>query len=89
MSVKVQVILDEEEALRFKRLARREAKSLSAWLRDAGRKMLEEHRRRMSLRDPALLERFFKECDLWQEGREPEWDEHKRLILNGHSSSMS
>ena len=41
MSVRVQVILNEEEAARFKAQAGKESKSLSAWLREAGQKMLE------------------------------------------------
>ena len=36
MSVRVQVILNEDEATRFKSQARKESKSLSAWLREAG-----------------------------------------------------
>ena len=41
MSVRVQVMLEEDEAARFRSQSMKESKSLSAWLRDAGRKMLE------------------------------------------------
>ena len=40
MSVRVQVILGEEEAAKFKFQAQKESKALSAWLREAGKKML-------------------------------------------------
>ena len=81
MSVRVQVILDEEEVARFKSQAQKESKSLSAWLRDAGRKMLETNRQWQSLMDPKSLRRFFDSCNEREEGREPEWEEHKRVIL--------
>ncbi len=83
MSVRVQVILDDKEAARFKSQAKRESKSLSAWLGEAGRKMLEENLKRNSLTDPQSLESFFEECNLRENGREPDWVDQKELILEG------
>jgi len=82
MSVRVQVILDEEEAARFRSQAQRESKSLSGWLRDAGRKVLEasEHK---SLTDPQSLKKFFDSCKKREKGSEPDWIEHKATILKG------
>lgn len=84
MSVRVQVIIDEKEAARFKSQAMKESKSLSAWLRDAGRKMLEVNQGTISLRDSDALRRFFQMCHDRERGREPEWEEHKRLILEDY-----
>ena len=84
MSVRIQVIIDEKEAARFKSQAMKESKSLSAWLRDAGRKMLEVNQGTISLRDSDALRCFFQICHDREQGREPEWEEHKRLILEGY-----
>ena len=82
MSVRVQVILDEKEAAKFRSQAARESKSLSAWLRDAGRKTLEasEHR---PLNDPESLKAFFEKCGGREKGTEPDWIEYKAMILKG------
>jgi len=82
MSVRVQVILDEEEAAKFRSQAVRESKSLSAWLRDAGRKMLEASGQRR-LNSPESLKAFFEECRGRERGTEPDWIEHKAMILKG------
>jgi len=81
MSVRVQVILDKEEAARFKSQAVKESKSLSAWLRDAGRKMLQ--RSRKPLIDPESLKAFFAECRKREKGAESDWLRHKETILEG------
>lgn len=83
MSIRVQVILDEEDAARFKSQAQKESKSLSSWLRDAGRKMLEMTEERKPLSDPDSLRSFFQACDGGEEGTEPDWEEHRQLILEG------
>ena len=81
MSVRVQVILDEEEVTRFKSQAMKESKSLSAWLRDAGKNMIEINRQQQRLTDPDSLNRFFRKCNERENGVEPDWEDHKRLIL--------
>ena len=81
MSVRVQVILDKEEAARFKSQAAKESKSLSAWLRDAGRRMLRRSRR--PLMDAESLKAFFAECRKREKGTEPDWRRHKEKILEG------
>jgi hypothetical protein len=86
MSVRVHVILDEEEATRFKSQAMRESKSLSAWLRDAGKKMIEISRQQQRLTDPEVLKEFFRECDEREHGTEPDWKDHKRLILDSYQA---
>ena len=87
MSVKVQVILKEEEAAQFKAQALKESKSLSSWLRDAGKTMLEMNRQKQRLTDPAVLRKFFRECNQREGGVEPNWEDHKGLILEGYQGS--
>ena len=83
MSVRVQVILDEKEAARFRSQAMKQSKSLSAWLRDAGRKMFEDNLRGQALTDKEALEQFFQKCNEREEGIEPDWQEQKKLIEEG------
>ncbi len=82
MSVRVQILLDEEDVARFRSQALKESKSLSSWLRDAGRSAM-ERKKGKSLVHVEDLRRFFEERGGKEEGREPDWDEHKRLILKG------
>ena len=84
MSVRIQVVVDEREAVRFKAQARKESKSLSAWLRDAGRKMLTENYQRSSLNDVASLKKFFDACNRRETGEESDWEEYKRLIQDSY-----
>ena len=85
MSVRVQVILDEEEVTRFKSQAMKESKSLSAWLRDAGKNMIES-RQQQRLTDQDSLNRFFRKCNERENGVEPDWEDHKRLILDSYQA---
>ena len=86
MSVRVQVILDEEEVTRFKSQAMKESKSLSAWLRDAGKNIIEIIRQQQRLTDPDSLNRFFRKCNERENGVEPDWEDHKRLILDSYQA---
>lgn len=86
MSVRIQVILDEKEATRFKSQAVKESKSLSAWLRDAGNKMIEISRQQQRLTDPDCLKQFFQKCDQGTNGVEPDWEDHKKLILDSYQA---
>jgi len=86
MSVRVQVILKEEEAAKFKSQAMKESKSLSAWLRDAGKKMIDLEQQQQSLTEPDSLEKFFRKCNEREQGVEPDWEDHKRLILESFQS---
>jgi len=84
MSVRVQVILDEREAAQFKSQALKEAKSLSAWLRDAGKKKLQKSQKWQTLIDPIFLKEFFEQCNEREKGVEPDWEEQKNLILESY-----
>jgi hypothetical protein len=82
MSIRVQVILDEEDLSKFKAEASKESKSLSSWLRDAGRSVLERKKTKRMI-DPEELHIFFEKLRAKEKGIEPEWDEHKKLITEG------
>jgi len=83
MAVRVQVIMDEEEVAGFRRQAKLESSSLSRWLREAGRARLARCREAASLRSPAALDAFFACCDEREAGREPDWEDHKAVVLGG------
>lgn len=78
---RVQVLLDEKEASEFRAQARKESLSLSAWLRDAGKKKLEMSRQQAPLADVPSLKSFFDACAAREKGSEPDWEEYKRMIL--------
>lgn len=85
MAVRVQVILDEREAAAFRQQARRQASSLSGWLRQAGRRELDRCQAAANLRSPPALVAFFAACDAREEGVEPDWESHKQAILDGQT----
>jgi capsular polysaccharide biosynthesis protein len=81
MAVRVQVILDESERAEFRRQARREGQSLSAWLRQAGQERLRARERAPKFTDRNSLAEFFERCDRHAgAGPEPDWVEHRRVI---------
>ena len=86
MATRVQVVLSEEERDRFKGQARREGLSLSAWLRLAGRERLEAAGARLRFDTPEALDDFFRECDARETGREPDWEEHLRVMTASRGS---
>ncbi len=88
MSKRIQVILNEEEALQFKNQARKEGKSVSSWLREAGNKVMELNNSKRKLRDSASLKGFFQKINSKKEGTEPDWEEHKKLLSDGYRNSV-
>ncbi len=93
MSTRVQVILSGEERARFAEQARREGKSLSAWLGEAGRSYLEGR----TPKGPEALDAIFARCDdrvaeegatgIAGAGREPEWNEHLSVLRSSRKRS--
>lgn len=80
-SVRVQVVLDEQERAAFRRQARAAGKSLSAWLRNAGHEQLRANETRARFGNPGALQDFFRRCDkLVGAGQEPDWADHARVI---------
>jgi hypothetical protein len=88
MSKRIQVILDDEDALQFKNHARKEGKSVSSWLREAGKKVIELNHSQGKLKDSAALKKFFQTINSKKEGTEPDWEEHKKLISEGYRKSV-
>lgn len=80
MSRRVQVILDDEDVERFRRLAARRGVSLSAWLREAGRQRQAAEAAGAAIGTLDELDAFFAACDQRESGREPDWEEHLRVI---------
>ena len=81
MTVRVQVILDERERAEFRRQARQEGQSLSAWLREAGHERMRARERAPKFTDRKSLAEFFERCDRHAgAGPEPDWVEHRRVI---------
>jgi hypothetical protein len=79
MASRVQVILDEAERESFRRRARAEGLSLSAWLRQAGRERLNA-RPGASHDGRRALRALFASCDAREKGKEPDWREHLQVI---------
>ncbi len=87
---RVQLIIPDEDRDRFVHQARREGLTFSAWLRAAARERLEEGQRADSFESPAQLEEFFRECDaLKGPEREPEWEEHLKVIDESRRRSVA
>ena len=80
MAERIHVVLGRTEKERFRRLAEREGKSLSEWLRDVARARADAEEARDRLDTTEQLERFFAACDGREPGREPDWDDHLRVI---------
>ena len=80
MSDRIHLVVDKAEKERYRRQAEREGLSLSEWLRKAARRRLEEGDAGPRLDSLEDLRAFFAECDLREEGREPDWEEHLRVI---------
>jgi hypothetical protein len=81
--------LDEIEKERFRLRAAREGTSLAEWIRHAAREKLvvaEQSERIESLDD---LRAFFGACAARETGREPDWDEHRRVIDRSIRSGLA
>jgi hypothetical protein len=88
MSVRVQVVMDEVERERLRRAAEKEGVSLSDWLRRAARDRLR------ASEGPGLdtvedLEEFFAECERREQGTEPSWEEHLRVVDESRASGRT
>jgi hypothetical protein len=88
MSNRVQVVLSDADKELFSREAARAGMSLSAWLRQAAhdRVRAEASDSRMS---PKELEAFFAACRRREEGVEPDWEQHERIIERSRRSGAA
>lgn len=78
---RVQLVMADEDRERFVEQARREGMSLSAWLRAAARERLATRQPVKLFETPEDVEEFFRSCaSLEGPEKEPDWDEHLRVI---------
>ena len=87
---RVQLVIPDEDRDRFVHQARREGMTLSAWLRAAAHKRLEEQQRYESFECPEDLEAFFDGCDALEgPAIEPDWKEHLDVISESRGRRAS
>jgi hypothetical protein len=89
MAERVQVILRPEEKVRLQRQAEREGTSLSAWLRQVALERLAQTVAKEQIASPAELRRFWKQCAEIEEGREPDWEQHRDVIARSKRSGAT
>lgn len=89
MSKRVQVVVEDREAERFRRQAAAEGLSLSAWLRRLGRARVEAVEKQGRVESMQDLKRFWEVCDSGQSGREPDWDEHLAVMRRSRQQGGS
>ena len=78
---RVQLIIPDEDKMRYVQQARREGLTFSAWLRAAAQERLREKEESDRFKSVEDLNRFFAEIDARRgPEREPDWEEHERLI---------
>ena len=87
--VRVQVLIEATEREAFRQVAEQEGKSLSGWLRDSALDRLEATKAAGRMTSAADLRRFFKACDLREKGREPDWEEHLKVIEESRKTGRS
>jgi len=85
MTERIHLVVDREEKERFRRLASREGRSLSDWLREAARARAATTAE-SGLKDPESLRAFFAACDRREQGREPDWTSHREVIERSKGS---
>ena len=87
---RVQLIIPDQDRDRFVRQARGEGLTLSAWLRAAAHERCENRHRAERFTSAAAVEAFFLSCDASEDPeREPDWDEHLRIIAESHRRSSA
>ncbi|MEX2285382.1 MAG: antitoxin [Gemmatimonadota bacterium] len=80
MVERIHIVVDKAEKERYRRLAAREGKSLSEWLRAAAQEKLAAAQSESRLETVEELLAFFEEIDGREKGREPDWEEHRKVI---------
>ena len=87
---RVQLVMTDEDRIRFVEQARREGMSLSAWLRAAARERLATRHRVKLFETPEDVEEFFRSCaSLEGPESEPDWDEHLEVINDSRGKDVA
>ena len=78
---RVQLVMPDDDKVRFVNQARREGMSLSAWIRAAARERLETRQSVKPFESPEDVMEFFRSCAALEgSAKEPDWQEHWRVI---------
>ncbi len=81
---RIQLVLRDGDKERYLYEAKRERKTLSAWIREAAQEKLDkaEEDSQRPFASVEELNAFFRECDALNEGqgRELDWEEAKKII---------
>lgn len=88
MAERIQVVIDAREREAFRACAIAEGRSLSDWLREAGRARLKGSAP-AALTEPGALDGFFTERDAAEPDREPDWSEHLSVIAASRREGMT
>lgn len=80
MSERIHMVVEGDEKERYRRQAARQGLSLSEWLRDAAREKLARAEIRSRMETVEELDAFFDACDQREDGPEPDWSVHRRVI---------
>ena len=96
---KIQIDISDEEHDRFLRQAERDGVTLGEWMANVAqlhlksRGLLAERKPLKPFKSAEEIREFFRLCDelTAEEGpeREPDWEEHKKVILEGMLSGSS
>lgn len=87
---RVQLVMPDADRDRFVEQARREGMSFSAWLRAAAQERLEARQRIKLFKTPDDVRAFFRSCAaLDGPEREPDWDEHLRVMNASRSAGAT
>ena len=77
----IQIDVPEEDRERFAKQAKREGKTLEAWLISVARQYAPEWSTAKPFESLEELHDFWRWCDTLHDGeREPDWEEHLRII---------
>lgn len=87
--VRIHVVIDAAEREAFRAAAEREGRSLSEWIREAGRDRL-ERAESQRLRTPEDLRRFFEDLDASRDDDRPEedWEVTKQRIATSRTPDL-
>ena len=96
---KIQIDIPDEEHERFRQQAERDGLTLSEWMTNAAqryhasRRLAHESKYGKPFKSEEEIREFFRLCDelTAEEGpeREPDWEEHKKVILEGMASGWT
>jgi len=85
---RIHIVLPEPDKARYAAQAAREGKSLGAWLRAAAEEKLRQSRSVTRLETVEDLDAFFAACDARETGREPDCEEHLRVMTRSRTEGL-